>query len=92
MLNDESQIIQNYKNGNINILEYIRKMKKIIHTKIIKLQSIVMNFDKFYTKIEYEKKINENINKIKNKINDESINSFCLFDNSKTFSLDNNNK
>ena len=92
MLNDESQIIQNYKNGNINILEYIRKMKKIIHTKIIKLQSIVMNFDKFYTKIECEKKINENINKIKNKINDESFNSFCLFDNSKTFSLDNNNE
>lgn len=49
-----------------------------------------MNFDKFKNWI--EEKINENIDKIKNKIKDDNYNSFNLFNNSKTFSLDNNNE
>jgi kinesin family protein 2/24 len=78
ILNQEIQIIQNYKNGNVNIKEYIELMKQLIQSKIIKLKSMAMNFNKFNTKIEQEEKISENIEKIKQQINEESQNSFCL--------------
>ena len=80
-LNQELQIIEKYKKGEINIKEYGKNMKKLIQNKINKLQSIVMNFDKFNVKVEEENQLSNNIEKLKDIIiNEESQKAFSVYD------------
>ncbi len=80
-LNQELQIIEKYKKGEINIKEYGKNMKKLIQNKINKLQSIVMNFDKFNVKVEEENQLSNNIEKIKDIIiNEESQKAFSVYE------------
>ena len=56
-------------------------MKKLIQNKINKLQSIVMNFDKFNVKVEEENQLSNNIEKLKDIIiNEESQKAFSVYD------------
>jgi kinesin family protein 2/24 len=80
-LNQELQIIEKYKKGEINIKEYGKNMKKLIQNKINKLQSIVMNFDKFNVKVEEENQLSNNIEKLKDIIiNEESQKAFSVYE------------
>jgi hypothetical protein len=74
-------------------------MKKLIQSKIIKLQSIVMNFDKFSVKVEEENQLSNNIEKLKEIIDDDSQKTFSIysqqgfdFNNFNQFSIDNSDK
>ena len=56
-------------------------MKKLIQNKINKLQSIVMNFDKFNVKVEEENQLSNNIEKLKDIIiNEESQKAFSVYE------------
>ena len=83
----------------MNIKEYAKIMKKLIQSKIIKLQSIVMNFDKFSVKVEEENQLSNNIEKLKEIIDDDSQKTFSIysqqgfdFNNFNQFSIDNSDK
>ena len=95
-LNQELEFIQQYKKGEMNIKDYAKTMKKLIQSKIIKLQSIVMNFDKFSVKVEEENQLSNNIEKLKEIIDDDSQKTFSIysqqgfdFNNFNQFSIDN---
>ena len=98
-LNQELEFIQQYKKGEMNIKDYAKTMKKLIQSKIIKLQSIVMNFDKFSVKVEEENQLSNNIEKLKEIIDEESQKTFSIysqqgfdFNNFNQFSIDNSDK
>ena len=62
-LNEEAKIIQKYKDRDINIKEYIKLMKKNLQSKIIKMNYMLINFDKFNAKINEEEELNSNLSK-----------------------------
>ena len=62
-LNEEAKIIQQYKDRDINIKEYIKIMKKNIQNKIIKMNSMLINFDKFNEKINEKEELQSNLSK-----------------------------
>ena len=62
-LNEEAKIIQQYKDRDINIKEYIKIMKKNLQNKIIKMNSMLINFDKFNAKINEKEELQSNLSK-----------------------------